>query len=129
MQKVIAMVLAAGALASASTAQAQNWSIQFGSRSAFGYAPRDDGERVFRSVCSGDRARGLEGRLRHEQNEGEIDPDTADRMHDAIDRLEGRSRNECEEGDRRGIWAISQRFDRIQAWMDREAHGGWQRGW
>lgn len=129
MQKAISLVLAVGALASASAAQAQTWSFQFGSRPAYGYAPRGEGERIMRSVCSGDRARGLEGRLRHEQAEGEIDEDTADRMHEAIDRLEDRSRDECDEGDRRAIWGISQRFDRIQAWMDREAHGGWHRGW
>jgi len=125
MKKVIALVLAASALASASTAQAQNWSIQLGSRLGYGYAPQGGGDRVVRSVCSGDRARGLEGRLRHEEDEGEIDPGTADRMHDAIDQLEERSRNECEEGDRRAIWGVSQRFDRLQSWMDREAHNGW----
>ena len=128
MQKAIALVMAAGALASASAVQAQEWSIQLGSRPSYGYAP-GGGDWVFRSVCSGERARGLEGRLRHEQDEGEIDPGTAERMHDAIDRLEDRSRDECEEGDRRTIWNISQRFDRIQGWMEREAHGGWNRGW
>ncbi|MBU6266731.1 MAG: histidine kinase [Sphingomonadales bacterium] len=129
MHKAMALVFAAGALASASAAQAQEWSIQFGSRPVYGYGQRGGGEWAFRAVCSGERARGLEGRLRHEEDEGEIDPGTADRMHEAIDRLEDRSRNECEEGDRRSIAGIAQRFDRIQAWMNNEAHGGWQRGW
>jgi len=124
MHKTIAVMMAAGALASASAAQAQSWGVYIGSQPSYGYAARGD-DWVVRSVCSGERARGLEGRLRHEQDEGEIDPGTADRMHDAIDRLEDRSRNECEEGDRRAIYGISQRFDRIQGWMENEAHGGW----
>lgn len=128
MQKAITLAMAAGALASATAAQAQGWGVYIGSRPTYGYASRGD-DWAARSVCSGERARALEGRLRHEQNEGEIDPATADRMHDAIDRLEDRSRDECEEGDRRAIWGISQRFDRIQSWMENEAHGSWHRGW
>lgn len=123
MHKTIALMMAASALVSTS-AQAQSWGVWFGAQPSYGYAPRGD-DWVVRSVCSGERAHRLEGRLRHEQNEGEIDPDTAERMHDAIDRLEDRSRNECEEGDRRAIYGISQRFDRIQGWMEHEAHGGW----
>ncbi|MFC3173865.1 histidine kinase [Novosphingobium bradum] len=122
MHKGMALAVAAGALMTATAGQAQSWGVWLGSGPG-------GGDWAMRSVCSGERARGLEGRLRHEQREGEIDPDTAERIHDAIDRLEDRSRDECDEGDRRAIWSIAQRFDRIQGWMDGAAHGGWRRGW
>lgn len=129
MKMAVALMLAAGALSSASTAQAQSWGVWFGSWPQYAYAPQRNGDWAVRAVCTGERARGLESRLRHEQEEGEIDPRTADRMHDAIDQLEDQSRDECDEGDRRSIWGISQRFDRIQSWMENEAHGEWHRGW
>jgi len=114
--KVAMIAVAAGTLASASAGHAQGWGFW-------------GGDSPLRGVCSGERARGLEARLRHEQRDGDIDPDTADRIHDAIDRLEDRSRGECDEGDRRAIWNIAQRFDRIQGWIENSAHGGWRRGW
>lgn len=121
-----ATLVGLAALATASGAQAQGWGVWAGSQPGYGY--RSGGDWTMRAVCSGERARGLEARLRHEQRKGEIDPGTADRIHDAIDRLEDRSRNECDEGDRRSIWNIAQRFDRIQGWMDNAARGdGWRR--
>jgi len=126
--KIVALMLAAGAVSGASGAQAQSWGVWAGTQPAYGYDGRDYGGGPLRSVCSGERARGLESKLRHEEREGEIDPRTADRIHDAIDQLEDRSRNECDEGDRRSIWNIAQRFDRIQGWMENAAHGnGWRR--
>ncbi len=128
-RKAMALLLAAGTLASASAGHAQSWGVWVGSQPGYGYGWRNDGDWALRSVCSGERARGLESRLRHEEQEGDIDPGAADRIHDAIDRLEDRSRNECGEGDRRAIWTIAQRYDRIQSWIQNEAHGGWRRGW
>ena len=125
MRKTLALIAAAGALGSASLAHAQSFGVWVGSGSQYGYGWRGDGDGTLRAVCSGERARGLEGRLRHEEREGEIDPDRVDRIHDAIDRLEDRSRDECREGDRRAIWSIAQRYDRIDSWIQREAHGGW----
>jgi len=125
-KKTIAVALAAAALATAPGAQAQGWGVWVGSGQQYGYGDGGGGWAV-RAVCSGERARGLEGRLNHEEREGEIDPGTADRIHEAIDRLEDRSRNECAEGDRRAIWNIAQRFDRIQGWMENEAHGDGRR--
>lgn len=119
--------LAVAALATATAAQAQSWGVWMGSQPHYGY--RGGGDWAMRSVCSGDRARGLEGRLRHEERDGDIDPRTADRIHDAIDRLEDRSRNECAEGDRGAIWNIAQRYDRIQGWIENEAHGDGYRRW
>lgn len=128
MHKGLTIILAAGALASAGAAQAQGWGGWRDGQSGYGY--NGGGEWAMRSVCSGERARHMEGRLRHETGDGDIDPRTADRIHDAIDRLEDRSRNECAEGDRRSIWEISQRFDRIQSWIENAAHDrGWGRRW
>jgi hypothetical protein len=73
-------------------------------------------------------ARQLEGRLRHEVGEGDIDPDTAGRMHEAIDGLEQRQRQECDEGDWRSISRIADRFDRIEGWMNAEARRSHWRG-
>lgn len=130
MRKMIGLAVAAGALVSANSAQAQGWGVWFGSRPAYGgYVRPTDNDWWARSVCSGQRGKMLEGRLRHEVDEEEIDPDTADRMHEAIDQLEDKARHECEEGDHRAIMGISQRFDRIQQWMENEAHGDERRGW
>ena len=130
MRKVMVVVLAGGALASASPAQAQGWGVWLGTRPAYGgYVQRGDDDWWARSVCSGQRSHMLEDRLRHEQAEDEIDPDTADHMHDAIDRLEDHARQECGEGDRRGIWNIFQRYNGIERWMENEAHGDERRGW
>lgn len=75
------------------------------------------------AICSGQRGYALERRLRHEQQEGEIDPYTAHRIHQAIDRLEDRQRHECAEGDWRSIARIGSRYDRIGQWIDTSAHG------
>jgi len=130
MRKLIVSIVTIGALASASTAQAQGWGLWFGSRPIYnGYAQPADDDGWARSVCSGQRGHMMEDRLRHEVEEGEIDLDFADRMHTAIDKLEDKARHECDEGDRRGIWGISQRFDRIQQWIENEAHGENRRSW
>ncbi|HET9629601.1 MAG TPA: histidine kinase [Novosphingobium sp.] len=126
MHKVIgAVAFAAAALTAATSAQAQGWGVWAGSQPQ--YYGGGGGGWAERAVCSGQRARGLESRLRHEEQEGEIDPGRADRIHDAIDRLEDRSRDECAEGDRHAIWGLARQFDRIQAWLENEAHGDWRR--
>jgi len=116
-RKIVMLALTVGSLATAGTGHAQGWGYWGG------------GGGASRWVCSGERARGLEARLRHEQRDGDIDPDTADCIHDAIGRLEDRSRNECDEGDRRAIWDIAQRFDRIERWIQNAAHGERYRRW
>lgn len=85
----------------------------------------DDDESLTRVICSGQRAHILEGRLRHEVAEDEIDDDDANRIHNAIDRLEDRQRHECAEGDSRAIGDIAMRYDRIADWIDSEAHRSW----
>ena len=81
------------------------------------------------AICSGQRARALEGRLGHEMREGELDPYTASRIHQSIDRLEDQQRHECAEGDWRSIARIGARYDRIGQWIETVSHGyqGWDR--
>jgi hypothetical protein len=81
------------------------------------------------AICSGQRARALEGRLGHEMRESELDPYTASRIHQSIDRLEDQQRHECAEGDWRSIARIGARYDRIGQWIESAAHGyqGWAR--
>jgi len=130
-RKVITVgALEVAAMVTGTAAQAQGWGVWMGSQPQYGYrGGYGGGDWAMRAVCSGERARGLESRLRHEERDGDIDPRTADRIHDAIDRLEDRSRNECAEGDRGSIWNIAQRFDRIQGWIENEAHGDRYRRW
>lgn len=126
------IAFAAAALAPAAPATAQTYggvTLSFGSNGHRWY-PRyndyyDDTDGVTQSVCSGERAEQLENRLRHEVDEDEIDDDDADRIHNAIDRLEVKQRHECDEGDRRAIRDIAYRYDRIGQWIEREAHQGW----
>lgn len=143
MRHMLGMAVMAGSLMVASGAQAQSWSVYVGngappSPPPYGMRWHDDGaERMMDFICSGQRAHGLEERLGHEVDEGDIDPGTADRMHAAIDGLEGRQRKECAEGDVRSVREIGWRYDRIAQWMDTAAHGsarswgqrGWGQGW
>lgn len=117
----------AAIVAMSSTAQAQSWSVGFGYGRPVQVDWQDRGRAEW--VCSGQRARQLEGRLRHEVDEGDIDPDTAGRMHDAIDGLEQRQRQECYEGDWPSVSRIADRFDRIEGWMNAEARRSHWRGW
>ena len=133
MRRMLPVVLGGVALLSGGAASAQGWwpaygNSGYGYNSGYayggGYYDRDD-DRSARTICSGQRAHGLEARLRHERDEGEIDGDAARRIHATIDRLEDRQRHECAEGDDRAIAAISDRYDRIEQWIGAEAHGGW----
>ena len=123
--KTMLVLLAGTAAVMGSAAQAQSWGVYVGTGP--GYGPYRQGwggdDRMMRSVCSGERAYRLEDRLRHEENEDEIDPRTARRIHGAIDRLEDRQRHECAEGDWRSVRDISVRYDQIGQWIDGEAHG------
>jgi hypothetical protein len=127
MHKAMALVLVAGSLASASAAQAQRWDNSYGSR-GYGYGA-DRGDWIARAVCSGQRAHALEARLNRETQQGAINPGTAERMHDQIDQLEDRSRQECAEGDRRAMSGILQRYERIEGWLRNAESNGWNRGW
>jgi len=131
MRRVLPVVLAGVALLSGGAASAQGWwpaydNSGYGYQRGYGggYDDRDD-DRIAAAICSGQRAHGLEARLRHERDEGEIDGDTARRIHAMIDRLQDKQRHECAEGDDRAIAAISDRYDRIERWIGAEAHGGW----
>lgn len=124
MKALLAIALAASALA-APAAQAQSFGLSIRTGPAWGwqrpaYRPVD-----WRAdqVCSGERARRLEARLDHEYREREIDPYQADRIHEAIDGLERRQAEECREGDLRAIHDIAGRYDRIDGWIQRSAHG------
>ena len=130
--KMLRIALAGVALVAGGAANAQGWGQSYGPTYGDmrgyggGYDDRDDdGDRDASYICSGERAERLEQRLRHERDEGEIDRDTARRIHATIDRLEDRQRHECDEGDMRAIAGISDRYDRIEQWIGSEAHGGW----
>ena len=119
--------MATALFAMAGTAHAQSWGFSFGyGRSA---QPDWQAQRRVDWVCSGQRAHQLEGRLRHEVEEGDIDPGTSERMHFAIDDLERRQQHECYENDWRSVWRIADRYDRIEGWMNNEAGRSHWRGW
>lgn len=124
------MLLGAGCLL-ASSASAQSWGVYIGGGDGYPERYRDsDGDRgLFGYICSGQRAHMLEARLRHELDEDEISDGEADRIHGAIDRVEDKQRHECAEGDRRAIYDIARRYDRIGAWIEGEAHGAPRPGW
>ena len=125
---LISLAAAGTSLIVASPATAQYYPQPYGNyQQSYGYGRYGDGDygmdgRV-QAVCSGQRAYSLENRLRHEEQEGEIDPYAASRIHQAIDRLEDQQRNECAERDWRSIAAIGNRYDRIGQWIETSAHG------
>lgn len=131
----LGMALLTGAmLVGGTAAQAQSWGVYVGNGPGYGRGRHGwgGGDGMMRAVCSGDRAYRLEDRLRHEENEDEIDPRTARRIHETIDRLEDRQHRECAEGDWRSVRDISYRYDQIGQWIDGEAHGDrgrWGRSW
>ncbi|MGJ3647875.1 histidine kinase [Sphingomonas sp. GlSt437] len=129
MRKLVSIVALAASGLIAGSANAQSFGIYIGNDGGYNWQYHDyDDDGVVRSVCSGARAHALEARLRHEVDENEIDDDDAARIHNVIDRLEGRQRHECAEGDRRSIYEIAQRYNGIGQWIDREAHGD-ERRW
>lgn len=117
---------AGAALAIATPAGAQYYPQPYG-YNGYGYGGYGM-EGSVQAICSGQRARGLESRLGHEMREGELDPYTAGRIHQAIDRLEDQQRHECAEGDWRSIARIGNRYDRIGEWIETSAHGYWPWG-
>ncbi len=128
MRKLFICVAAAGAaLAVGTPASAQYYPQPYG-YNGYGYSGYGMESRA-QGICSGQRGYALEGRLRREEREGEIDPYTAGRIHQAIDRLEDQQRHECAEGDWRSMARISSRYDRIGQWIDSTAHGyqPWER--
>lgn len=131
MRTLMRVAIMAAGLSLGGAAQAQSWGVQFG----YGRPTQADwqdwqGRRTVETVCSGQRAGMLEQRLHHEVDEGDIDPDTAGRIHEAIDRLEDRQHRECDEGDWRSIGRIAERYNGIEGWIDGEAHGShWRAGW
>lgn len=126
MLKLLMFLAAAGATVGvAAPAAAQYYPQPYGYNgyvNVYGYGGYGM-DRGVQAICSGQRGYALEGRLRHEQQEGEIDPYTADRIHQAIDRLEYKQRHECAEGDWRSIARIGSRYDRIAQWIETSAHG------
>ena len=127
----IATTLAAAvALGMAAPAEAHGWGVWFSTGPVRGGYTEGGwgGDGRARAVCSGERGYRLQERLRHEVNEGEIDPREADHIADRIAGLSARARHECSEGDGRAIWDIAGRYDGIQQWIDRSAHG-WRGGW
>ena len=127
MRKIVSIVVLGASALAASAANAQSFGVYVGNDRGYARYHDWDDSGVVRSVCSGARAHGLEAKLRHEIDEGEIDRDDAYRIHNVIDRLEDRQRQECAEGDRRSIYEIAQRYNGIGQWIDREAHGGYRR--
>jgi hypothetical protein len=119
---------AAGTTLSVATPAAAQYYPQSYGYNGYGYGGYGMDGRV-QAVCSGQRGYALESRLRHEEREGEIDPYAADRIHQAIDRLEDQQRHECAEGDWRSIARIGSRYDRLGQWIETAAHGyqSWER--
>lgn len=118
MRKTVLAFASLLSLAAPGLAHADSLDIRLGLGNDYGYR---DGR--IDAVCSGRRADQLERRLGHEEREGEIDGYTAGRIHDQIDRLEDKQRHECREGDWGAVRGIAARYDRIDQWIDREAHG------
>ncbi len=136
MHRILAIMLVGTGMVTSPAASAQSWSGYYGNHAERGhYQSIDDDDEGYgddgrlRAVCSGQRAHGLEATLRHEEQEDEIDREDARRIHSTIDRLEDRQRQECAEGDWRMVREISFRFDRVEQWINRWAHGTSQRGW
>lgn len=135
MRAFMGMAILAAGLTFGSQAQAQGWSVQFGHGLTYGRPTQVDwddlqSQRMVDAVCSDQRASMLEQRLRHEMDEGDIDPDTADRIHGAIDQLEDRSQHECEEGDWHSVSRIAERYNGIEGWINGEARRShWRGGW
>lgn len=131
MPKFVSVVLLGLGLVTGGSVHAQSWGVYIGNGGGYPrhYRDNDDDDGLARAICSGARARELEDRLRHEVDEEEIDYDDADRIHGAIDRLEDKQRHECAEGDRRAIYDIAGRYDRIAQWIDSEAHSPQRRDW
>ncbi len=137
MRTIIAAAALVASLASAGAAGAQNWNYPAQDRGrersdGFGSEYRGEngggyGGGYARQICSGQRAFALEAKLQREWREGEIDPRAARRIKDQIDRLEDKQRDECREGDWRELREISVRYDRIEQWIEREAHSDWNR--
>lgn len=122
MRKLLICVALAGATIAAAAPAAAQYYPQPYRYNGYGYNGYGM-ENGVQALCSGQRGYALESRLRREEREGEIDPYTAGRIHQAIDRLEGQQRHECAERDWRSIARIGSRYDRIGQWIDTAAHG------
>jgi hypothetical protein len=134
-RKVLGAALLGVALLAAGTAQAQSWGDPghrwngWGGHDGYRGGYGGNGYRGFGGgqVCSGQRGQALQGKLRHEWNEGELDPRTAQRIERELYKLQYKAREECAERDWGAVQGIAQRYDRIESWMEREAHG--RNGW
>lgn len=133
MKKVLVSVAAAATLLASGAAQAQSW----------GYPQSNWGQPAWRGgydrgwnrgydgraqqVCNGQRGNQLQSQLRHEWNEGEIDPRTAQRIDNDLYKLQRKSYEECSERDWNAVRKIAQKYDEIAWRIDREAHSDWNR--
>jgi hypothetical protein len=125
MRKLLCALLIGSGLAGATAANAQRWGpygTPSSSYGASGYGSAD-------GVCSGRRAHMLEGWVDRKVEDGRMDPDRADRIHSAIDRLEDKARHECREGDWRAIGNISERYEQIGYWIRSAGDDGWRDRW
>jgi hypothetical protein len=124
-----AILLAAGALLS-TAANAQSWGVYIGNTPDYyghdGYGRQGVWDDDVNATCSGQRARALEWRLRHEYEENEISGWDADRINRQIDRLERKQDHECQEGDWGAVRNISYQYRQIDQWIDQMAHGRWR---
>ena len=124
-----AILLAAGVMVS-TAANAQSWGVYVGnSPGYYGYNRQGDWDDGVNAVCSGQQARALEARLRHEYDENEISGWDAARINRQIDRLERKQVHECREGDWRALRNISYQYSQIGQWIDQQAHGRWRGDW
>lgn len=123
----LAALAAFGTFAGAAApAAAQSWGVSIGvgsPRPAAYYGYRGDG-RMRDYICSGARAHQLEGRLRHEVRDGDIDGYQARRIHQIIDRTEDDQSYACSRGGWGDVRDIAGRYDRIEGWIANAASRG-----
>ena len=135
MRTITGITILAAGLVCGGAAQAQSWGGPFDTGPGYARPVAVDwqhwqDQRLADGICSGQRAAQLEQRLRREVGEGDIAPETAGRIHEAIDKLEQKDGHECEENDWHAVAKIAGRYDRIQGWLDSaDGRGRWRSGW
>ena len=78
----------------------------------------NDTDELAQRLCSGERAHGLEARIHHETEEGDIAPETARWLHQMVDRNENYQRGVCRSGNDWQLHDVARRYD----WIDQRLH-------
>ena len=117
---IFGVIAANMAAVSPVAAQGLNWQVGIGWQRPGGYERPygGDSDELAEHICNGDRAHGLEARINHEIEEGDIDPDTARWLHQMVDRNEDYQRGVCRSGNDWQLHDVVRRYD----WIDRRIH-------